>query len=473
MTTSVSFYDSPKATNVILHAFDWPYRRITENAEAIAKAGFKAVLISPPLKSMKSKDGTPWWQRYQPQDYRVIDNQLGNTNDLRQMTAALRDHGMLVYADVVFNHMANESDLRTDLDYPNSQVQQEYADNPDYSESVRLFGDLAEPLFTEQDFVSAFPIKNWKDPWQVQHGRISGGSDDPGLPTLKCNVNVVKAQKSYLKALKQLGINGFRIDAAKHMTLEHIHQVWDEEITKGTHIFGEIITDGGATKEEYELFLEPYLKSTNLGAYDFPLFHSLFNVFEKEESMSGLINPYSVGQALAVDRAITFATTHDIPNNDVFLDQIMSEINEKLAYCYLFGRDGGVPLVYSDLDTSGIAKEDGSPRWLDSWHNPLLIKMIQFHNYAHGQPMKYLEHSNDHLMFSRGDKGLVIINKGLSAINVDLQAGQYTDLLKMEGVKVTKISADRSSTDPEDTNPNKESYLNVTLPAQSCAMLVR
>ncbi|WP_299022438.1 alpha-amylase family glycosyl hydrolase [uncultured Photobacterium sp.] len=465
MTTSFSIH-SPKATNVILHAFDWPYSRITENAEAIANAGFKAVLVSPPLKSLKSKNGTPWWQRYQPQDYRVIDNQLGNTTEFKKMTAALNEHEILIYADIVFNHMANESDQRDDLDYPNSQIIQDYKNKNDYSASIRLFGDLSQPLFTEQDFVQAFPIQNWKDPWQVQHGRISGSNEDPGLPTLKCNENVVKAQKSYLKALRHLGISGFRIDAAKHMTLEHIQQVWDAEIAQGTHIFGEIITDGGASKEEYELFLKPYLKSTTLGAYDFPLFHSLFKVFEKDESVSGLINPYSVGQALAVDRAITFATTHDIPNNDVFLDQVMSEHNERLAYCYLFGRDGGVPLVYSDLDTSGIAREDGSPRWYDSWKDPILIKMIQFHNYAHGQTMQYLEHSANHLMFSRGDKGLVVINKGLSEKTVQLPNEHFADLLEMEGVRVTK------QVKTTDNGSKKEMLTKVTLPAKSCAMFV-
>ncbi len=55
-----------------------------------------------------------WWQRYQPQDYRVIDNALGNTTDFKNMVEALDHVGVLVYADVVFNHMANEAHLRSD-----------------------------------------------------------------------------------------------------------------------------------------------------------------------------------------------------------------------------------------------------------------------------------------------------------------------------------------------------------------------
>ncbi|WP_036820144.1 alpha-amylase family glycosyl hydrolase [Photobacterium sanctipauli] len=426
-----------KATNVILHAFDWPYQRVAKHAQEIANAGYKTVLVSPPMKSHKSQQGTKWWQRYQPQDYRIIDNQLGNTLDFKAMTTALKKHDIDIYVDVVFNHMANEAYLRSDLNYPSADIQAEYCSSKQYFEELRLFGDLSSPLFTEYDFVNAFPIKDWNDPWQVQHGRISGGQDDPGLPTLKCNENVVKQQQKYLIALKQLGVKGFRIDAAKHLTLEHIQQVWNDEISEGVHIFGEIITNGGASKEEYNLFLEPYLKDTNLGAYDFPLFHSIFNTMEKDAPMTDLVNPYSVGEALAYDRAITFAITHDIPNNDVFLDQVMSEESEMLAYSYILGRDGGVPLIYSDLDTSGINNQLGAPRWLDDWSHPTLVRMIQFHNTFHCTSMKVLEVGENHLMFKRGEHGIVALNKGSEPISLTLPGGKYKEALELNGVNIT------------------------------------
>ena len=60
--------------DVIMHAFNWKYADVTAKASDIAAAGYKVVLISPPLKS----SGSEWWARYQPQDYRVIDTPLGN-----------------------------------------------------------------------------------------------------------------------------------------------------------------------------------------------------------------------------------------------------------------------------------------------------------------------------------------------------------------------------------------------------------
>ncbi|PSU35906.1 alpha-amylase family glycosyl hydrolase [Photobacterium lutimaris] len=429
MTTRNTTQTKIKATNVILHAFDWPYNRVTQYAKDIAKAGYKAVLVSPPLKSYKHEGGTEWWQRYQPQDYRVIDNQLGNTTDFRKMTTALKENDVHVYVDVVFNHMANESHIRQDLIFPSKQVLDEYQQSADNYEDLKLFGDLTKPLFNKRDFIKAFPIKNWTDPWEVQHGRISGGNEDPGLPTLKCNENVVKQQKEYINSLKQLGIKGFRIDAAKHLTLEHIQLVWDKEVSANVHIFGEIITDGGATKEEYELFLAPYLKGTSLGAYDFPLFHAMHNVFEKGHPMTELSNPYSVGQALAYDRAITFAITHDIPNNDIFLDQVMTERNEMFAYCYILGRDGGAPLVYSDLDTSHISNNEGLPRWKDKWNAPELTQMIAFHNLMQSLPMSIVSKGEEHLTFSRDDKGIVAINRGSKPLSIALPPGDFSVIL--------------------------------------------
>ncbi|MGR5230777.1 alpha-amylase family protein [Vibrio rotiferianus] len=413
--------------NVILHAFDWKYADIGQRAAEISELGYGSVLVSPPMKSAQDER---WWQRYQPQDYRVIDNALGDTIDFKNMVEALDRVGVLVYADVVFNHMANEAHLRTDLQYPRQTVMDEYQQNADKYQGLVLFGDLSKPLFDENDFVEAFGIKDWKDKWQVQNGRITGGPTDPGLPTLRVCEHVVAQQRLYLQALKQLGVKGFRIDAAKHMTLEHLKLVWTEDITHDVHIFGEIITDGGATEEEYELFLEPYLKETRLGAYDFPLFSTISKALKKSGSFKSLIDPYCFGQALSNGRAITFAITHDIPNNDVFLEHVMGEEEEWLAYAYIMGRDGGVPLVYTDLDPSGIKDSHGNPRWQNSWRDPRMAKMIAFHNLTHGEPMRVVEGNDDMLVLQRGDKGILVLNKSQRSQTLELPGNALvTDLI--------------------------------------------
>lgn len=408
-------------TDVILHAFDWPYSEVAVRAEEIAALGYRSVLVSPPMKSHKLAGGTDWWQRYQPQDYRIIDNQLGNTRDFSNMIQALARYKVRVYADVVFNHMANEFHRRAELQYPSNKDMEMYRHGWDEYQSQLLFGDLNHPLFSEEHFAQAFTIDDWKDRWQVQNGRIHAGHDDPGLPTLKVCDYVVEQQKCYLKALKKMGVKGFRIDAAKHMTMEHLRRVWTDDIAEGMHIFGEIITDGGVSKEEYETFLKPYLQHTNLSAYDFPLFHTLLAAFQPQGSMKSLVDPYCFGQALSGNRAITFAITHDIPNNEGFQGLLLNEEEEWLAYCYILGRDGGVPLVYTDLDSSGILDAAGRPRWQNAWKDERMAKMIAFHNRVHGEKMLPILTDDELLVFTRGEKGIVVINKSESVQTVNLQ----------------------------------------------------
>ena len=410
----------PAQADVILHAFNWKYSDVAANADEIAKSGYKMVLVSPPLKS----SGDEWWARYQPQDYRVIDNPLGNTHDFKAMIKALNSKNIAVYADIVLNHMANEAGKRPDLNYPGEDILRQYASNPNHYESLKLFGNLGVNQFSAQDFQnpifsgsdahSQYCIRDYSNRWQVQHGRLCGAAPDPGLPDLTTNNWVIEQQQLYLKKLKAMGIRGFRVDAAKHMTNEHINRVFTPDIKNGMHIFGEIITQGGAGTSEYDTFLIPYLNQTGHGAYDFPLFSSIFNAFRPNGSMKALVDPLAYGQALQSERAVSFVTTHDIPNNDGFRYLIMDPTDEKLGYAYIMGRDGGVPMVFSDHNESADKHPEDKDRWKDVYKSKDLIAMTKFHNSVQGQAMKMIAYNDCSVLFTRGNsdaKGIVGINK--------------------------------------------------------------
>lgn len=321
---------SAAQAEVVLHAFNWPYSRIQAQAQEIKQLGYASVLVAPPLKS----EGSAWWARYQPQDYRVIEHPLGNTDSFRAMSNALRGQGVKVYADIVLNHMANEAAQRSDLNYPGQRILNTYASNQSYWNQQRLFGTLSSNFLSQWDFGPAHCINDYNNVWQVQNWRLCGGGGDVGLPDLVANTWVVQQQQSYLNALKTLGVTGFRIDAAKHMSLSHVNNVLTPTIKSGVHVFGEVITGGGAGESEYERFLKPYLDGTDHGAYDFPLFAQIRAALGFGGSMNRLVDPGAYGQALASSRAVTFTVTHDIPNNSGFRYLILDPTDEKLAYAY-------------------------------------------------------------------------------------------------------------------------------------------
>ena len=405
--------------DAILHAFNWKYSDVTNNAQQIAANGFKKVLISPAMKS----SGTKWWARYQPQDFRVIDSPLGNKQDLEAMIAALKTQGVEVYADVVLNHMANEASKRSDLNYPGSDVLNEYASRSHYYANQTLFGNLSQNLFSGNDFHPAGCITNWNDPGHVQYWRLCGDNGDTGLPDLDPNNWVVSQQKNYLHALKSMGIKGFRIDAVKHMSQYQIDQIFTSDITAGMHVFGEVTTSGGKGDSGYEAFLAPYLNNTDHAAYDFPLFASIRSAFSFSGGLSQLHDPQAFGQALENSRAITFTVTHDIPTNDGFRYQIMDPKDEQLAYAYVLGKDGGTPLIYSDELPDSEDKDNG--RWADEWKDTTMINMLKFHNSMQGEPMTVVHSDQCTLVFKRGKAGVVGINKCGEAKSITVDTYQH------------------------------------------------
>ena len=401
----VTLLSRPAYAEAILHAFDWHYDDVAAKATEIKNLGYKAVLVAPPLKSDAA--GCAWWQRYQPQDLRVIDHCRGNKQSFVNMINALSDsnpaRNVEVYADIVLNHMANERYGATD--FPGQATVNSYGTNSSYWNNQKLFGNLTQGLFGSADFNPANCISNYNDVWQVQNYRLCGGGGDTGLPDLNPNSWVVQQQRSYLTALKNLGVKGFRVDAAKHMTIWHINQIFTSSIKNGVYLFGEIITSGGAGNNEYDSFLAPYLNYTDHNAYDFPLFNSIRSAFGYGGSLSQLVNPAAYGQALANSRAVTFTITHDIPTNQGFRYLIMDPTDEYLAYAYVLGRDGGKPLIFSD--STGTDNN----RWVNAYKASHISKMLNFHNRMHGQGMEMLAWNDCVILFRRGQEGIVGINK--------------------------------------------------------------
>jgi alpha-amylase len=400
----------PARADVILHAFDWTYADVARAAPQIAAAGYKAVLVAPPLKTERSPE-CPWYKLYQPQDFRVIDGCLGNKEDFLRMIAALTGSGVRVYADVVVNHMANERSNATV--FPGPQALAAYRTSPSWPKQ-RLYGNLAVGLFSPRDFHSEICIRDYGDRDQVVRGRICGASADRGLPDLDDDTPgrtwVTDQRRQYVQALFDLGVRGFRIDAAKHMPLDAIRAFVPDRVADESHVFAEIITWGGTSDNEFNLYLRPYLERlpASFGAYDFPLLNAIKRAFSPGASLGEcLANPYSRGDALEWNRAVTVVVTHDIPYNDGFRSLILDRKDEELAYAYILGRDGGAPLVFDD----GTSWRSDNGRWVDAWKGARLQGMIAFHNRMQGRRMEVLHADACALMWRRDEDGIAGINK--------------------------------------------------------------
>jgi alpha-amylase len=384
---------------VTLHAFNWKYQDIIDQLPAIRDAGYGAILIPPPLYS--DPDGDAWWQRYQPKDYRVLLSHLGGKPELEALIAACHNTSpaIRVYADLVINHMANE-DRQDPLHFPGAAELERYRQDPETYAKHRLYGDLNVGLFSPWDFNQGGDIVNWGDRYAVQYQDLSG------LPDLKESDWVLEQQHQAVTALMDMGFDGFRVDAIKHITERMIDNLADRLHARDKFWFGEVLT--GSDHDE-RTFLHPFLSESWISAYDFPLFTTIREAFSFGGSLKMLVDPGAYGNALPWNRAVTFVVTHDIPHNDGFRYNILDPQDEHLAYAYVLGRDGGVPLIYSDHNESPY--EVDRDRWFEAYKRADIVAMIQFHNAVQGEEMVMLYESDTLLIFRRGHQGIVAINK--------------------------------------------------------------
>jgi len=174
----------------ILSLFDCPLKDAKRLLPIIKSQGFNVLQISP-LQPTKDDSSNEWWMLYQPINFE-IGNKLGTKEDLYELCSEANRMGIVVIADTVVNHLANESDKNPLEPHP-----------------------LADrELREDQDcWKRKVPVTNWDDRNQVTNNCM-------GLPGL--NPKNKKVQEKVIKMLNEyadLGVNGFRFDAAKSIAL--------------------------------------------------------------------------------------------------------------------------------------------------------------------------------------------------------------------------------------------------------------
>lgn len=394
--------------NAIIHMFNYPFSEIKDQLPVLAEIGFKYIQISPPQLSRGDQE---WYGRYQPLDYRIIDGPLGNERQLKDLINQAATYQIGIIADVVLNHMAELGDSYN-LVYPPLWVQEKY--------------HVGE-VFNDSHFHPAFCIKNYEDPEEVRKGRMCRpDKNSGGLPDLDLDLPyVLNIHKKYLRKLVDLGIAGFRFDAAKHMELDYFQRLLDSDLVNGKLLFAEIIAD----RHNYDRDLAPYLLNTNLKLMDFPLQKTMKDAFSWGADIRYLLEGEETRASLPGERSISFVINHDIPNNDGFNYLILDPVDERLAHIFMFARSGGVPHVYTDRGKQDRLK---SNRWKDYHLKPVVSAGVKFYNLTQAASERIIFANHCALVIKRGVEGIATLNKCAKPINVRLKSplnATYTDLL--------------------------------------------
>jgi alpha-amylase len=428
----------PAATlprSAVVQLFNWPFTAIRDEVCELRRIGFNFVHVSPP---QLSNPATPWWGRYQPDDYRTINSPLGNETQFAEMVARAQSCGVTVIADVVLNHMANFGFGSGDLYYPRGC---------DRGKTLNSGGNSC--LFAPQHFHNEQCISNYDNHCNVLYGRICGGAPDRGLPDLAtgyCEANgvlnrearnynpyVLGVAKQYLRKLQDLGVRGFRFDAAKHMHPAFLNDLLtDPQIDARTDfIYGEIVA-GRVSDPSFV----PYRNIPELDFMDFPLTRSMINAFGPGGYLGALEGITGSDGALVAASSVSFVTNHDVWGNDGGLGfRFSSYQDEQLAHMFVLGRGEGLAYVYSEFDDGPSRSFRGPGEDYVRFHRRAPVQaMLAFRTRMLAESTLPKWRDDVHLAFARGSRGFVAINKSasewdLAGVATGLANGSYIDTL--------------------------------------------
>lgn len=387
----LTYFVTPAQADVIYHAFNEPFDQIRTELPQLRQQSYTYIQISPPQLSNPSSE---WWGRYQPIDFTVLDSPLGNENDLQELIGAAHQQGEKIIVDVVLNHMANYGDYPNNLQYTH---------------------------FSPEDFHPKVCIQNYDDHYQATQGwlGLDCSSGEGGLPDLNTESSHVQQEaKNYLTKLLALGVDGFRIDALKHIEEGFFEKVL-EDVPSNIYLYGEVV-------EGRPIDSLRYTGIHNIDITDYPLLGAIKNAFGLNGDLRSLINPTSYNAALPGSNAVTFAKTHDtLPGTLLYGSYGMDQLDSLLANAFVLARADGLPLIYRDDASESIVQAG-----------------VLFHEQMMGQP-QYFRNGNEiasgadnpNLLFiERGNQGIVMINKSGNFFDVPvaqmpgLDVGCYQEL---------------------------------------------
>ncbi len=445
MGTSPLTYTGPRT--VMVHLFEWKWTDIEKECETyLGPHGFSAIQVSPPNEHALV-EGQPWYQRYQPVSYK-LNSRSGSREEFIHMVKACKNAGVDIYVDAVINHMTGI--------LPEGEFRQ--------GSSGSKFGHFSYPDFSYDDFHHCGrngddQIHNYNDRYEVQNCALVGLAD------LNIEKDYVRDRiATYLNDLIDIGVSGFRIDAAKHMSTQALNEILKR--VKGQHyIYQEVIDQGGEPIQAQEYF-------QNGDVTEFKFSVDLSRVIQQGQ-LSWLNDKaqFGVGWSyLPSDKAIVFVDNHDNQRGHGGGGHILNYKNGRdyeiasalmLAWPYgypqimssfAFNNPNSSPPAFENGQTKSVnclSRED-SPQAIDGWvceHRwPMIREMVKFRNVTSSQfyISNWWTNGYNQIAFSRGQLGFIVINHEDQNLNQKLQtglrAGRYCNVLSPNCEQVIEVN---------------------------------
>jgi alpha-amylase len=469
---------NPSDTSVQM--FEWSWNDLaTECTQFLGPQGYGGIQISPPGASRTT---STWWGVYQPVNYVNLTSRFGTSAQLQSMINTCHAAGVRVYADVVVNQMAADSSATAGV----------ATDGSTWNSAT-----LAYPYFSASDFHAACDIQpadynSAAGRSNVQTCRLSG------MPDLNSESSYVRGQVvNYLDALLALGIDGFRIDAAKHQAAASLQAILGS--VKSSHpttnlgepiwVTQEIVPDGEVVRSDY------FPVGT---VNEFQFAYAMRDAFRDANGASPSAIPTMMGTwnnwggtwgFVQPTNATVFVNNWDTERNGGSLaasnytgatNDTQGSHRYDLANIFMLAQGYGEAQLHSgfrftnvDQDRpsaspylNGVAQVNVNWDFVHRWGD--IAPMVKFRSAAHGQAQaNWVTGSANQIAFGRGNVGFVALNNSTSAwsrsFHTGLPAGTYCNVV--HGLKNAGGTACTSDSVTVDASGNA----SITVPADGGA----
>ncbi|GIF18144.1 alpha-amylase [Actinoplanes tereljensis] len=428
-------------SDVTANLWSWNWNSISKACtEQLGPAGYGAVQVAPPAESVSlasSDNGAhPWWEIYQPVSYNLT-SRFGTRAQFTAMVTACHNAGVRVYVDAVINHTAGANNTLTTT-YGGSTFSPTGYTYPAVPYSYDDFHHANDGYCSDDDAV----IDDWNNVSEVQNCMLLSLSD------LKTQSSTVRAKiAAYLNDLIGVGVDGFRVDAAKHVAkadFAAILALLNKTTAEGVapYIAQEIFT--GASNSE----LLPSAFTSNGDVLGFSYAMGLKTQFNNG-TLNQLANIPSWSLDAASAQTAAMVTNHDLERDATTL-RSLDGTKYTLANYFLLAYPYGQPFVYDGFvfptsntgqsppaDSSGFVTDTSCTNgaWQCITQSTGVKGMVGWHNAtaATTTVSDFTTTNNNVIGFHRGSLGWVGINNSSSAstatYTTGLADGVYCDVI--------------------------------------------
>ncbi|XP_020281589.1 alpha-amylase 4N-like [Pseudomyrmex gracilis] len=440
----------------MVHLFEWKWLDIANECERfLGPIGYGGVQVSP-IQENVIVGNRPWWERYQPISY-IWHTRSGTAKEFTEMVRRCNNAGVRIYVDVVFNHMTGTHE--TALGTGGSKANTHTLDYP------------AVP-YTRNHFNSPCAITNYQDPVNVRNCELVG------LHDLDQSKEYVREKiVNFLNSAINVGVAGFRVDAAKHMWPNDLKEIYSRLKNLNTqhnfpkdarpYIFQEVIDYGGEAISKYEY-------NGFAAVTEFRHGMEISNALRGNNYLKWFVNWGEAWGLLPSRDALVFIDNHDTQRGHPEILTYKSSKLYKMAVAFMLAHPYGNPRVMSSFSFNNFddtPPQDVNGNLLSPIINPdntcdngfvcehrwrQIYNMVRFRNVANNTGIEnWWDNGQNQIAFCRGQNGFVAINNDRfdlrQTLYTCLQPGVYCDVISGDKInnkctgKVVNVQQDRKA----------------------------